>query len=61
MFLRFEYGALDREPFEIEDEWFQITYNVIRNSRDEDVAFISDNIWIIVDTGESYSDIVIGC
>jgi hypothetical protein len=61
MILRFEYGALDKPPVEVEDpEWFQITYYLIRNSLDEEIAYFSDDgFWVLLETEEPYSDIVI--
>ena len=57
--LRFEYGALDKEPLVLSDDWFQITYESIRDSNDFEVAFFVDGLWFVPDNQETYSDIVL--
>lgn len=57
--LVFEYGALDKNPVTIQGEWFQMTYDELRDSDDNEVAYRNANgLW--VKSGEEYSDIIIG-
>lgn len=58
MNLRFEYGAIDKEPVEISSDWFQITYEEIRNEHDEPVAIFQDGFWVCGGHGK-FSDIVL--
>ena len=55
--LTFEYGAIDKEPLVLTAPWYQITYSLIRNSTDEDIAFYEDGFWWV--NRSQYSDIVI--
>ena len=57
--LRFEYGALDKEPFVLTDEWFQITYETIRNSKDDDVAIFADGFWYVPSIRTTFTDVVL--
>ena len=57
MILKFEYGAIDKQPAETESDWFQITYNSIRTAADEDIALYLNGFWEF--EGQQYSDIVI--
>ena len=46
----------------IEAEWFQLTYDVLRTAPDGELVASFDSqldVWVTLDEGTSYSDIVI--
>lgn len=58
MRLIFEYPALDKPRTTLRGEWFQITYNLIRDTNGEEVAYCNGlGLWVV--NGWEYSDIVI--
>ena len=59
MFIRFEYGAIDKEPLTFTGGWFQITYNAIKDENDSEIAFYDGSFWVLNDSCERYSDIVL--
>ena len=56
----FEFGALDKKPVTFVDKWFQITYDELRDSDDNMIAYRNaENYWVL-NNGEGYSDIIFG-
>lgn len=61
VFIRFERGALDVEPVEFTGEYFQITYDEVRDEHDDCIAWFdtSMEVWRTNDQ-RIFSDLIIG-
>jgi hypothetical protein len=59
MKLQFIHFVEERESETLESEWFQITYDLVRNDRDEEIALMTDSgHWRHISTGKIYTDLL---